>query len=224
MCGRYSWAQKKVSTQFKKLEIPPPPTSVSYNRSPGQEHPVIIKTTKKTDWSMAKWGIIPHQKLASSRLNPINARIETVREKSIFQDSLLYRRCLIPADGYFEWQKTESEKYPYFHYLSDLHMFAMAGIWNETQEEDGCVRSFSVLTQPASSNLLHIHHRMPVIINPQDWSDWLNNDSKLDYLLSYYSQPKQTLDVHQVASKVNHVKNDGPDLIVRSTEKQSTLW
>ena len=224
MCGRYSWAQKKVSTQFKKLEIPPPPTSVSYNRSPGQEHPVIIKTTKKTDWSMAKWGIIPHQKLASSRLNPINARIETVREKSIFQDSLLYRRCLIPADGYFEWQKTESEKYPYFHYLPDLHMFAMAGIWNETQEEDGCVRSFSVLTQPASSNLLHIHHHMPVIINPEDWSDWLNNDSKLDYLLSYYSQPKQTLYVHQVASKVNHVKNDGPDLIVRSTEKQSTLW
>jgi putative SOS response-associated peptidase YedK len=62
MCGRYSWAQKKVSTQFKKLEIPPPPTSVSYNRAPGQEHPVVIKTTKKTDWSMAKWGIIPKPK------------------------------------------------------------------------------------------------------------------------------------------------------------------
>ena len=224
MCGRYSWAQKKVSTQLEKLEVPPPPTSVSYNRAPGQEHPVVIKTTKKTDWSMAKWGIIPSQKLASSRLNPINARIETVREKSIFPDSLLHRRCLVPADGYFEWQKIDSQKYPYFHYLTNQHMFAMAGIWNETKKEEGCVRSFSVLTQPASPNLLHIHHRMPVIINPQDWSDWLDNDSQLDHLLSYYSQPKQTLNVHQVASKVNHVKNDGPDLIIRFTEKQSTLW
>ena len=150
MCGRYSWAQKKVSTQLEKLEVPPPPTSVSYNRAPGQEHPVVIKTTKKTDWSMAKWGIIPSQKLASSRLNPINARIETVREKSIFQDSLLHRRCLVPADGYFEWQKIDSQKYPYFHYLTNQHMFAMAGIWNETKKEEGCVRSFSVLTQPAS--------------------------------------------------------------------------
>jgi putative SOS response-associated peptidase YedK len=103
-------------------------------------------------------------------------------------------------------------------------MFAMAGIWNETKKEEGCVRSFSVLTSPASPNILHIHHRMPVIINPQDWSDWLDNDSQLDHLLSYYSQPKETLNFHQVASKVNHVKNDGPDLTVRFTEKQSTLW
>ena len=114
MCGRYSWAQKNVSTQLEKLEVPPPPTSVSYNRAPGQEHPVVIKTTKKTDWSMAKWGIIPSQKLASSRLNPINARIETVREKSIFQDSLLHRRCLVPADGYFEWQKLTLRNIPIF--------------------------------------------------------------------------------------------------------------
>ncbi len=133
MCGRYCWAQKKKLTPPKNLILPSPPSSVSYNRAPGQDHPIIIRGNKECTWSLAKWGLIPEQKEGNAIPHPINARIETVREKPIFQNSVQQRRCLIPADGYFEWQKLETQKYPHFHFLNKQDTFAMAGIWNETK-------------------------------------------------------------------------------------------
>lgn len=224
MCGRYSWAQKKKLTPPKNLILPSPPSSVSYNRAPGQDHPIIIRSNKKCTWSLAKWGLIPEQKEGNAIPHPINARIETVREKPIFQNSVQQRRCLIPADGYFEWQKLETQKYPHFHFLNKQDTFAMAGIWNETKKGDQTARSFTILTHSASPNLLHIHHRMPVILQPKDWTAWLASQTDLDPFLNRYAQCQVTLEAYQVSSRVNKVQHNGPEITEKFTEKQTTLW
>jgi len=224
MCGRYSWAQKKKLALPQNLPLPPPPASVSYNRAPGQDHPVIIRRNQAYAWTFAKWGLITEQKQANSIPNPINARIETVREKPIFQNSVEQRRCLVPADGYFEWQKLETQKYPHFHVLNNRDTFAMAGIWNETKKGDQSNQSFTILTHSASPNLLHIHHRMPVILQPEDWTAWLAAQTDLDLFLNRYAQCKQSLEAYQVSSQVNKVQHNGPELTEEFTEKQTTLW
>ena len=224
MCGRYSWAQKKTLPHSINLNLPPPPLSVSYNRAPGQKHPIVIKNTNKTAWVDAKWGIELEIKSLSQFPNPINARIETVAEKPIFKNSITQRRCLVPADGYFEWQKLEDQKFPHFHFLPDRTPFAMAGIWNRSLQETSPAHSFASLTHSASPELLHVHHRMPVILKPDHWADWLCPSADLDSLLDHYAQCRQVPILHQVSSRVNRVKESGISLTEEFSEKQSTLW
>ena len=224
MCGRYAWAQKNSFQKPKIRDLSTPPHSVSYNRTPGQNHPIIIQNGKDYKWSTASWGIVSHQKLVQSTHKPINARIETVREKPIFQNSIRRRRCLVPADGYFEWQKIETQKYPHFHFLHDRNAFAMAGIWNSSIQNGKRIHSFAILTHPASSNILHIHHRMPVILKPEDWTAWLAQETQINQLLHCYAQCQQNIQAYQVSSRVNNIQQDGPELIKKFTEKQSTLW
>jgi putative SOS response-associated peptidase YedK len=224
MCGRYAWVQKNSFQKPEISPISPPPHSVSYNRAPGQVHPIIIQNGKNYKWSTASWGIISDQKLAQSTPVPINARIETISEKLIFQNSIRHRRCLVPADGYFEWQKNETQKYPHFHFLDDRNSFAMAGIWNSSIQNGKRIHSFAILTHPASSNILHIHHRMPVILKPEDWTAWLAQETQINQLLNYYAQSQQKIEAYQVSSRVNNIQQDGPELIEKFTEKQSTLW
>ena len=173
---------------------------------------------------LAKWGFTSKISQATNIPKPINARIETVLEKTIFQNSILNQRCLIPADGYFEWQKIETQKYPHFHYLNTGKDFAMAGISNSQITKDSDEMSFAIITKQASSNISHIHNRMPVILSDEDWADWLAPQTNIENLLSRYSEGTQTLEFHQVSSLVNAVKMDGIELIEKFSEKQSTLW
>ena len=222
MCGRYSWAQKKALPSH--CSLPTPPQSVSYNRAPGQEHPISIQRENSREWTLAKWGLNPISQPTVNHPSPINARIETVLEKPVFQNSILHRRCLVPADGYFEWQKIETQKYPYFHFLAGPHSFAMAGIWNESKQGDRSNITFAVLTHSASPDILPIHHRMPVILRSEDWLDWMSPQSNPDLLLSQYAQCQHTVLEHQVSSRVNHVREDNPGLTDPFSEKQTTLW
>jgi len=224
MCGRYSWVQKKALSLSKHLKLAPPPSSISYNRAPGQSHPIITQSENSFSWSLAKWGFTSKISQATKIPNPINARIETVLEKTIFQNSILNQRCLIPADGYFEWQKIETQKYPHFHYLNTGKDFAMAGIWNSQITKDSDEMSFAIITKQASSNISHIHNRMPVILSDEDWADWLAPQTNIKNLLSRYCKGTQTLEFHQVSSLVNAVTMDGIELIEKFSEKQSTLW
>lgn len=222
MCGRYSWAQKKALPSH--CSLPTPPKSVSYNRAPGQKHPISIQREKTREWTLAKWGLDPLSQPMANHPNPINARIETVLEKPVFQNSILHRRCLVPADGYFEWQKIETQKYPHFHFLPGQHSFAMAGIWNESKQGGQSSITFAVLTHSASPDTLPIHHRMPVILRPEDWLDWISPQSNPDLLLSRYAQCQHNVLVHQVSSRVNRVSEDDPGITDQFSEKQTTLW
>lgn len=222
MCGRYSWAQKKALPSH--CSLPTPPKSVSYNRAPGQKHPISIQRENSREWILAKWGLDPLSQPIVNHPSPINARIETVLEKPVFQNSILHRRCLVPADGYFEWQKIETQKYPHFHFLPGQHSFAMAGIWNESKQGEQSSITFAVLTHSASPDILPIHHRMPVILRPEDWLDWISPQSNPDLLLSRYAQCQHTVLVHQVSSRVNRVSEDDPGITDQFSEKQTTLW
>ena len=222
MCGRYSWAQKKALPSH--CSLPTPPQSVSYNRAPGQEHPISIQRENSREWTLAKWGLDPASQPTLNHHSPINARIETVLEKPVFQNSILHSRCLVPADGYFEWQKIETQKYPYFHFLAGPHSFAMAGIWNESKQGDRSNITFAVLTHSASPDILPIHHRMPVILRSEDWLDWMSPQSNPDLLLSQYAQCQHTVLAHQVSSRVNRVREDDPGITDPFSKKQTTLW
>mgnify|MGYP000054600762 CR=1 FL=1 len=224
MCGRYSWAQNKAHSFSKSLQLVPHPPSVSYNRAPGQNHPIITLIGNSSDWEFAKWGFVSGADNSKNFSKPINARIETVLEKPIFQNSVLNHRCLIPADGYFEWQRIENQKYPHFHYLTNREDFAMAGIWNKQTSIKKIEKSFAILTKQAESNISHIHNRMPVILSSKDWEEWLSPTVKIHQLLSRYSQNTQTLEFHQVSSRINGVNIDGVELLEKFSEKQSTLW
>jgi len=173
---------------------------------------------------LAKWGLDPLRQPMVKHPSPINARIETVLEKPVFQNSILHRRCLVPADGYFEWQKIETQKYPHFHFLPGPHSFAMAGIWNESKQGGQSNITFAVLTHSASPDILPIHHRMPVILRSEDWLDWMSPQSNPDLLVSRYAQCQHTVLAHQVSSRVNRVHEDDPGITDPFSEKQTTLW
>ena len=136
------------------------------------------------------------------------------------------KRCLIPADGWFEWQLIETQKYPHFHQSSQREAFAFAGIWvgDETTSTSSSIY-FSILTRSAPPDLLHIHHRTPLILPQSDWPRWLdseNNDpSELFQILNC---PHPEIEVYQVSSLVNSIRNDGPEIIRPELGKQSLLF
>ena len=221
MCGRYSWSQKKSFPKSKNFIIPPDISSkASFNRAPGQKHPIILHRDKKIIYESALWGMNLNTKSNASKIKPINARIETIIEKVAFQDAIMKRRCLVPADGYFEWQKNENKKEPYYHYKADNSPFFMAGIWNLINNSV----SFCILTHSATSEILHIHHRMPVILKTKDWQTWLDTNYDLNILLSSYQKPSIQIKCHAVSSRVNRVTEDDEKLIHKTAEIQSTFW
>ena len=221
MCGRYSWSQKKSFPKSKNFIIPPDISSkASFNRAPGKKHPIILHRDKKIIYESALWGMNLNTKSNASKIKPINARIETIIDKAAFQDAIMKRRCLVPADGYFEWQKNENKKEPYYHYKADNSSFFMAGIWNLINNSV----SFCILTHSATSAILHIHHRMPVILKTKDWQTWLDTNYDLNILLSSYQKPSIQIKCHAISSRVNRVTEDDEKLIHKTAEIQSTFW
>lgn len=220
MCGRYTWSYKHKLPHVEDFKLPTPLKSVSFNRAPGQSHPIITEKKGKPAWSYADWGLNLVIKQSRVKIKPINARIESILEKNIFKKPFENSRCLIPADGYYEWQNLEYEKYPYYHFKSDMSSFLMAGIYTVTENS----KSFAIMTHSAAKNLSHIHNRMPVIIKPQDWNTWINPNSNLGHILKDYSDSQIELNYHQVHARVNRTSENDEGLIFPFKEKQSTLW
>ena len=131
MCGRYTWSQKSKLPRLKNFLLPEPPISVSFNRAPGQSHPIITEKNRKPVWSFADWGLNINTSKSKIRFKPINARIESILCHKIFNKPLRFTRCLIPADGYYEWQSLGYEKYPFYHYTIDKAPFLMAGFYTK---------------------------------------------------------------------------------------------
>ena len=134
MCGRYTWTATNGGKFKKLIKEPEQPEKPSYNRAPGQSHPSISSQSGTIQWGNMLWG---NQKSDSSPNSffPINARSETVQEKPIFKESYLERRCLIPADGWFEWQLIEGQKYPHHIFSENDETFAFAGIWKNINQK-----------------------------------------------------------------------------------------
>lgn len=218
MCGRFTLYvdSKKLNTVFHLTNdifdyVP------RYNIAPGQHIPVITQNNGGRVFSYMKWGLIPHwAKDAKTGYRLINARAETIDDRPAFRASFRHRRCLIPADGFYEWKKNNG-KQPVYISMPDLAVFAFAGIWAQwAPPEGGAINSCSIITTAANETIRSIHNRMPVIFaQDQQYRAWLEQDdtSGLKKILQPYTG---AMTAYPVSNAVNNVKYDSPQLIERA--------
>lgn len=218
MCGRFvqytlfPLLEKEFSLKFGE-EIPLRP---SWNIAPTQQVPVVINE-EGNRMITCRWGLIPPwAKDPSIGSRMINARAETLAEKPSFKGPLKKHRCLIVADGFYEWKKTEGGKVPIFVTMKDGRPFGFAGLYSDWHPPGGeVIRTCTIVTTEPNKLLEPIHNRMPVIIQPEDRDKWLDPDEldpdKLLPLLGPY--PSDELDAWEVSRTVNSPANNVPELI-----------
>ena len=213
MCGRYTLAKplKAIESHFgplhTKLEYRP-----SYNIAPSQMSPVVIEHSGQRKLGTMKWGLVPPW-AKDEKKKFINARSETAHEKSSFKNSLKSQRCLIPADGFLEWQGTE--KQPCYIFLRDQALFAFAGLWSTWNSPEGKnLHTYTILTTEANEKLSPIHARMPVILPPEQYKTWLAPDSGFAAVRNFLTTfPSEEFDFHPVSKEVNSPKNNHPEIL-----------
>ncbi|GAB4545044.1 MAG: SOS response-associated peptidase [Anaerolineales bacterium] len=210
MCGRFTLTANPAAFQqtFGGFEFPAQ-FAPRYNIAPSQ--PILaIPNDGKMRADFFAWGLIPSWAKAPDAMKPfINARGETLGEKPAFRGSFKYKRCLIFADGFYEWQAQSNgkSKTPYFIYLKDRQPFAFAGLWAEWQSE---LRTCAIVTTAPNELMANIHSRMPVILEPQHYAEWLDPAPRepeiLQRLLSPF--PAERMAAHVVSTLVNSPAND----------------
>lgn len=215
MCGRYvlSTHPEILATYFrldKFCDYPP-----RWNIPPGTDIPVIRQSPEdRRVLDLLRWGLVPHwAKDTSIGQRLINARAETVAKKAAFREAFRRRRCLIPAEGFYEWKTVGKSKQPYYISLSSGEPLAMGGLWEYWRAPDGGVlRTCAIVTTSSNSLLAPIHDRMPVIIAPEHWHIWLAGtpQAAARLLSPFPAKAMQAWPVHQRASKASE---DTPELI-----------
>jgi putative SOS response-associated peptidase YedK len=215
MCGRYSItaAPEAMRRLFNFEDVPNLPPR--WNVAPTQAAPVVRETDGVRRLDQLRWGLVPSwSKDMSGAARMINARAETVAEKPAFRAAFRQRRCLVPADGFYEWQPRGREKQPFRVTLRDAAPFAFAGLWERwTRPEDGeVVETYCIITTEAAASIAHIHHRMPVMLDPGDFAAWLDGPfDRLAALLRPMADAR--LESHEVSPRVGNVRNDDAGLI-----------
>jgi putative SOS response-associated peptidase YedK len=214
MCGRYSLTAK-AETLSKRFRIEVGEQyHPRYNAAPTQILPIIISENPQ-GLSLFYWGVAPEwskNKAISSKY--FNARAETLLEKTSLQNALKTRRCIIPADGFYEWKNiSKKSKIPYRIMLQNKEVFAFAGLWEEYEnEENAMVHTFTIITTAATAAMKEISDRMPVILRPEAEKIWLNEASDLEDLM-HALNPAENIDFHTVSTLVNSEQNDRPEVI-----------
>lgn len=190
----------------------------NYNASPGQN--ILIRKNESPDrLTYAKWGLIPFWAKDPSIGNKmINARAETISEKSSFKNAFNKRRCLIPAGGFYEWKKEESakRKTPYFIFLKDRSLFYFAGLWEKWKNSQGeTIETTTIITTKPNEMMKDLHHRMPVILEKENALNWLSKENKDNLLNLLNPIDASLLDAYIVSTMVNSPSNNSASLIER---------
>jgi putative SOS response-associated peptidase YedK len=190
-----------------------------YNIAPSQDIAAVRQDREgRRVLCFERWGLVPHwAKDASIGNRLINARAETVATKPAFRDALRSRRCVVPADGFYEWSGTGAERRPYVFRRPDRRMLGIAGLYERWLGEGGeVVDSCTLITTEANATLARFHDRMPVILSPDDYERWLDRDVREpEVLLSLLvSCPEDWLDPSPVSSRINDVRNDDPACLI----------
>ncbi len=218
MCGRFSLSIKMDDLRaYFDLAGPLPPLDPRYNIAPSQEVAAIRLEEGGRRLALLSWGLIPfwadNEKIAYKL---INARAETAHRLPAFRDAFKKRRCLIPAGGFFEWEKSGKEKRPFHIVRRDGRPLALAGLWERWEEEGKgrVVESCTILTTGANELLRRLHDRMPVLLDPPDFEQWLDPESDPAALRSLLQPaPEGGLKMVPVSSVVNSPKNEDPECI-----------
>jgi putative SOS response-associated peptidase YedK len=216
MCGRYTLvAAPEAIQQAFDLESVPSGLTPRYNIAPTQPIPVITNQSPRA-LTFVTWGLIPSwAKDASMAAQLINARAETLAEKPSFRSAYKYRRCLVPADGFYEWMKDGKAKRPQYIYRRDRALFAFAGLWERWNSPDGSeVLSATIITTEPNATIAPLHHRMAVILDPSDYKIWLDPNADSAVLQTLLRPaPDDMLTLHEVSPAVNNARHDSPDMI-----------
>ncbi|MFZ3371036.1 MAG: SOS response-associated peptidase [Candidatus Sulfotelmatobacter sp.] len=215
MCGRYRLSRRKqfIEEQFDTADWQDD-WSPRYNIAPTQPIPVVRQHPKepRRDLSLMRWGLIPSwAKDTSSAARMINARSETAHTLPAFREAMKSRRCLIPADGFYEWKRDGKTKQPFCFEVSEGQLFAFAGLWERWRDPSGqWVKSCSILTTTPNAVTSAVHDRMPVILHPDSYDLWLDpgmqNVAAISELLKPYDAG--LMRCYPVSTRINHVAND----------------
>lgn len=216
MCGRYSLSKSKIELEERFQAEMLSDFKPRYNIAPTQLVPVVTSQSPK-GFSFFYWGITPEfgrNKPVSQKL--INAKAESVHQKITFKSSFKQRRCIIPADGFYEWKKLgKKTSIPHRFTLREGGLFSFAGIWDEYETVDGeNQHTFLILTTQPNELVSEVHDRMPVVLTPETEKKWLNNYSSEEELLEILTPfSANEMLSYPVSTLVNSVKNDSPALI-----------
>ena len=216
MCGRFAFYSPTEATAAlfgvdASIAVEP-----RFNIAPGQYIAAIRESEQGgRELAMFRWGLVPFwAKDPAIGNRMINARAETVAEKPSFRAAYRHRRCLVLADGFYEWKKEGDAKTPYFISLQNGHPFAFAGLWEtwSAKDSDETIQSTTLITTAANESMAEVHHRMPIVLQPDTADRWLAGDEQI---IADVAANSPVLQAWPVAKRVNNARNEGSELIIR---------
>ena len=212
MCGRFT-LKRPEQVKFERIDFSILEDLVPrYNIAPSQNVLTVVQRGSDREATLLQWGLIPYW--SNEPKGIINARVETIDEKPSFKESFQRRRCLIIADGFYEWERMGKISQPYYFRMNDEAAFAFAGIWDRWRVDDRSITTCAIITTTANELLAKIHHRMPVILGSESFDLWLNEESRssdLKELLTPF--PADLMTSHAVSYEVNDTKTDDERLL-----------
>ena len=221
MCGRFvqNFNLDNLHQNFN-IRTSAPDVTPNYNVAPTQEILAIIKHDNENTLEKLHWGLVPFwAKDISIGTRMINARSETVAKKASFRHPFKKRRCLIPANGFYEWKGEKGSKQPFYVFIPSREPFSFAGLWETRADKDSdekpVYKSCTIITTEASESIHEIHHRMPVILDPGFYEKWLNTEIQDPKELEAILQDGTIREIkyYPVSTFVNSVKNNTPECI-----------
>ncbi len=213
MCGRFT-LRTRDRISLKGSSASELPFKARYNIAPGQTILAIADFGNGPELTSFVWGIIPSWSADGKGF--INARCETLEGRPSFSESFQQRRCLIPADGFFEWRRLGRSKQPFYLQMKDESSFAFAGIWDQWNSGELLITSCAIITTTANELVAPLHDRMPAILLPESFDVWLDPETSASALKSLLSPfPSPRMKSHPVSSAVNYPENDNDQLIAR---------
>jgi putative SOS response-associated peptidase YedK len=231
MCGRYSiTTNPEAIRQLFRFLNPTPNVPPHYNAAPTQELPVVRRDRNGArELVQLRWGLVPfwakEPRIGCSR---INAKAETVAEAPAYRAAFQRRRCLVPADGFYEWQQQGKQKQPYRFTPTEGGLFAFAGLWERWRKPrprtgqgpdpggDAALETFTIIVTEANDLIRKIHDRMPVIIDPSDHDAWLEAADTTIPMALLQPYPAERMRGYPVSQRVNSPKNDDPEVMAET--------
>jgi putative SOS response-associated peptidase YedK len=218
MCGRYvlHHSLRELQARFgaEQLDLP---FSPRYNVAPTQAMPIVTQQGENRAIALMTWGLIPAwAKDTKPGFATINARAEGIAEKPAFRVPIRRHRCLVPADGYYEWQARDGKKQPYFIHFTDNRIFAFAGLYDIHRAADGAdLHTYTIITTTPNTTLAPLHDRMAVILKPEDEAEWLDPGVTDPFQVTRLLRPYEISDIeaYPIGPQVNRPAYDAPDLL-----------
>lgn len=216
MCGRFAVTlpPQAMAQLFGSNDLPN--FGPNFNITPTSQIPMIaVGKAGDNRIIMARWGLMPQWMQKDPQTGPLfNARAETIFEKPSFAKAVQKHRCLIPADGYYEWVKEDDGKQPFFIHKNDNTPMAFGGIWEMKKQDDEILISCSIITNEAEGEMKQLHNRTPLIMPKSEWQNWINPHTETEIVKKLlFNNDIKDIAFHKVSKRVNSIKSNDADLL-----------